>query len=96
MGSRAGIVKAAHYLLYAVSFASVFLFYPSPITLGDFWWHLDTGRWIVEHRALHADMGRRGEALEYYRRTLLLDPDNDRALRMMERLDRAEPDNSEP
>ncbi|MFZ5523910.1 MAG: tetratricopeptide repeat protein [Pseudomonadota bacterium] len=33
-------------------FTVLFLFYLSPIGLGDVYWHLNTGRWIWEHGAL--------------------------------------------
>jgi hypothetical protein len=35
-----------------VAFATLFLYYISPIGLGDVYWHLNTGRWIWEHGAL--------------------------------------------
>lgn len=33
-------------------FAALFVFHTSPLGLGDIYWHLSTGRWIVEHGAL--------------------------------------------
>ena len=33
-------------------FAALFLFHTYPLGLGDIYWHLNTGRWIVEHGAL--------------------------------------------
>lgn len=42
-------------LFFVLFLASVFLAYLSPIELGDVWWHLRTGQWIVEHGALPED-----------------------------------------
>lgn len=39
-------------LVAAAFFLSVFVLFFHPIKLGDFWWHLTSGRWIAEHRAL--------------------------------------------
>jgi len=44
----AGYEKA----VVALFFVSVFCYFTYPIKLGDFWWHINTGRWIWEHRAL--------------------------------------------
>ncbi len=38
----------------SVVFAALFLFHTYPLGLGDIYWHLNTGRWIVEHGALPA------------------------------------------
>ncbi|MBI3775632.1 MAG: hypothetical protein HY273_08790 [Gammaproteobacteria bacterium] len=38
----------------AVVFGTLFLFHTYPLGLGDIYWHLNTGRWIVEHGALPA------------------------------------------
>jgi hypothetical protein len=35
-----------------VFFAAVFLYFGHPLRDGDFWWHLNTGRWIAAHKAL--------------------------------------------
>jgi hypothetical protein len=46
---KSSILAAA---LTIVFFASVFSFHTHPIKMGDFWWHLNTGRWIMEHGEL--------------------------------------------
>jgi hypothetical protein len=33
-------------------FVVVFFYFSHPLADGDLWWHLNTGRWIVTHRAL--------------------------------------------
>ncbi len=33
-------------------FLLIFLFYTFPMGLSDFWWHLNSGRWIWQHQAL--------------------------------------------
>ncbi len=33
-------------------FTAVFFFFLRPVETEDIWWHLSTGRWIVEHRAV--------------------------------------------
>lgn len=33
-------------------FSSIFLYFTKPITASDFWWHLNTGRWIIENGSL--------------------------------------------
>lgn len=42
--------------LFAVTavavFAALFFFHTYPLGLSDIYWHLNTGRWIVEHRSL--------------------------------------------
>jgi hypothetical protein len=44
-------IKPEH-IVAVFFFIAVFLFYSHPIKLGDVWWHLATGRWIVEHGQL--------------------------------------------
>jgi hypothetical protein len=39
-------------LVSLVFFASVFIFFAHPIKHGDFWYHLNMGRWVVEHGGL--------------------------------------------
>jgi hypothetical protein len=48
-GIRAGHIVAAFF------FVSVFLFFAGPLKRGDLWWHLATGRWIMEHRELPSE-----------------------------------------
>lgn len=35
-----------------VGFALVFLFFTYPMGLSDYWWHMNSGRWIVENQQL--------------------------------------------
>ena len=37
-----------------VFFAAAFVFLADPVKVGDFWWHLNSGKWIWEHAALPA------------------------------------------
>lgn len=37
------------------TFALIFLYHTYPLGLSDFWWHLNTGRWIWEHGAMPVD-----------------------------------------
>jgi len=41
--------------LLFVTFAIVFIYHTYPLGLSDFWWHLNTGRWIWEHNTLPTD-----------------------------------------
>ncbi len=45
---------ASHFLIVTpvVVFFALFLFHTYPLGLGDIYWHLNTGRWIVEHGVL--------------------------------------------
>ncbi|MFZ2949582.1 MAG: hypothetical protein WA003_08865, partial [Desulfuromonadaceae bacterium] len=44
------------YLLYPVMIALFFVLYTYPVFEGDFFWHLNTGEWIWNHKSLpHAD-----------------------------------------
>jgi hypothetical protein len=36
-------------------FLSVFIFFCHPIKLGDFWWHIASGKWILEHGKLPSE-----------------------------------------
>ena len=40
------------FLVPIVVFSVLFLFHTYPLGLGDIYWHLSTGRWIVEHGTL--------------------------------------------
>lgn len=43
------------YLLVSLFFLSVFFFFTNPInTITDFWWHIATGKWIVQNNGLPA------------------------------------------
>ena len=42
-------------ILFIVTFSFIFLFHTFPLGLSDFWWHMNTGRWIWEHGALPVD-----------------------------------------
>ena len=52
--SAAGLpqLQIAEWLAVAAVFGAAFLFHTSPLGLGDIYWHLAGGRWIVEHGAL--------------------------------------------
>lgn len=41
--------------LCAITFAFVFIYHTYPLGLSDFWWHLNTGRWIWSEGGLPAD-----------------------------------------
>jgi hypothetical protein len=41
--------------LALITFTLVFLYHTYPLGLSDFWWHLNTGRWIWEHGAMPTD-----------------------------------------
>lgn len=49
---RANIVRVTAAVLF---FVTVFAVFARPVKRSDFWWHLNTGRWIAEHRALPAE-----------------------------------------
>ncbi|MBI4688819.1 MAG: hypothetical protein HY754_00880 [Nitrospirae bacterium] len=46
------IVRLLRLLLAGITFISLFFILLRPIIDSDFFWHLATGRWIVEHRTL--------------------------------------------
>lgn len=50
MGPKFSVV-ATRYLPWCF-FGLVFLFYTYPMGLSDFWWHMNTGRWIWEHQTI--------------------------------------------
>ncbi|MBI3479900.1 MAG: hypothetical protein HY016_06035 [Nitrosomonadales bacterium] len=41
--------------LFLVTFAFMFVYHTYPLGLSDFWWHLNTGRWIWEHGTMPVD-----------------------------------------
>jgi len=43
------ILKPVKRTLVAIFFSLVFISFLTPMELGDFWWHLSTGKWIIEH-----------------------------------------------
>ena len=43
------------WILGLVTFACIFLYHTYPLGLSDFWWHLNTGRWIWAHGAIPVD-----------------------------------------
>jgi hypothetical protein len=45
-------MKTSGIALAIALFAGIFLFFTHPISHGDFWWHVSTGKWILEHNAL--------------------------------------------
>jgi hypothetical protein len=45
-------MKTSGIALTIALFAGIFLFFTHPISHGDFWWHVSTGKWILEHNAL--------------------------------------------
>jgi len=42
-------------ILILITFVLIFLFHTFPLGLSDFWWHLNTGRWIWLHGILPLD-----------------------------------------
>ena len=40
---------AVRWILGIVTFACIFIYHTYPLGLSDFWWHLNTGRWIWTH-----------------------------------------------
>jgi hypothetical protein len=42
-------------LLCCITFACIFAYHTFPLGLSDFWWHLNTGRWIWNNGALPTD-----------------------------------------
>ena len=38
--------------IIAAVFLTVFILNIRPIEVGDFWWHMTTGKWIVDNSAL--------------------------------------------
>lgn len=47
--------QAVQRVLVLATFVLVFVYHTYPLELSDFWWHLNTGRWIWEHGAIPAD-----------------------------------------
>jgi hypothetical protein len=43
------------WILGCITFAFIFIYHTYPLGLSDFWWHLNTGRWIWEHGAMPSD-----------------------------------------
>lgn len=43
------------WLLGLCTFAFIFIYHTYPLELSDFWWHLNTGRWIWEQGAMPVD-----------------------------------------
>ena len=43
------------WILGLITFAFIFIYHTYPLGLSDFWWHLNTGRWIWEHGAMPSD-----------------------------------------
>jgi hypothetical protein len=46
---------AVQWILALVTFACIFIYHTYPLGLSDFWWHLNTGRWIWTHGGMPAD-----------------------------------------
>ena len=47
--------QSVQWILCLVTFAFIFIYHTYPLGLSDFWWHLNTGRWIWEHGAIPSD-----------------------------------------
>lgn len=47
--------KTVQWLVGLVTFTLVFVYHSYPLELSDFWWHLNTGRWIWVHGAMPID-----------------------------------------
>ena len=46
---------AVRWALCLMTFALIFLYHTYPLGLSDFWWHLNTGRWIWNNGAMPVD-----------------------------------------
>jgi hypothetical protein len=46
---------AVRWMLCFVTFAFIFIYHTYPLGLSDFWWHLNTGRWIWTHGAMPSE-----------------------------------------
>ena len=46
---------SVRWILGLITFAFIFIYHTYPLGLSDFWWHLNTGRWIWEHGAMPSD-----------------------------------------
>ena len=46
---------SVQWILGCITFAFIFIYHTYPLGLSDFWWHLNTGRWIWEHGAMPSD-----------------------------------------
>lgn len=44
--------RAVQWAMGLVTFALIFVYHTFPLGLSDFWWHLNTGRWIWEHASI--------------------------------------------
>jgi hypothetical protein len=40
------------WILAAITFTLIFVYHTYPLGLSDFWWHLNTGRWMLAHGSL--------------------------------------------
>jgi hypothetical protein len=47
--------SAVQWTLGLVTFACIFIYHTYPLGLSDFWWHLNTGRWIWAHGGMPTD-----------------------------------------
>lgn len=47
--------SAVQWILGLVTFACIFVYHTYPLGLSDFWWHLNTGRWIWAHGGMPTD-----------------------------------------
>lgn len=47
--------KAVQWLFGLATFSLILVYHTSPLALSDFWWHLNTGRWIWSQGALPVD-----------------------------------------
>jgi hypothetical protein len=46
---------AIRWMLCFITFAFIFIYHTYPLGLSDFWWHLNTGRWIWTHGAMPSE-----------------------------------------
>jgi hypothetical protein len=47
--------SAVQWILGIATFACIFIYHTYPLGLSDFWWHLNTGRWIWTHGVMPVD-----------------------------------------
>ena len=46
---------SVHWILCLITATLIFIYHTYPLGLSDFWWHMNSGRWIWEHGAMPSD-----------------------------------------
>ncbi len=55
---RSGLLAGGNlvqWIPFLITFGFIFIYHVSPLGLSDYWWHLNTGRWIWNHGELPTD-----------------------------------------